>query len=61
MIWAELACAWAAGVALGWRLGLVHRRVNGELHHWIVQTERPPYDWAGDNTSKQNEPGPANA
>lgn len=49
---AELLCAWFAGVVLGWRLGLLHRRTNNELHYWVVANAgRPPFDW-----SKEPEP-----
>lgn len=49
MIYAELLCAWFAGVALGWRFGLRHRGVNDELRYWVVANSgRPPFDWAKD-------------
>lgn len=44
---AELLCAWFAGVVLGWRLGLVHRRTNDELSYWVTaNAARPAFDWA---------------
>lgn len=47
MIIAEMLCAWFAGVVLGWRLGLVHRRTNDEMHYWVTATsDQPAFDWA---------------
>lgn len=46
---AELLCAWFAGVVLGWQLGF--RRRGVDVHHWIVNDERPPFDWAKEHES----------
>jgi hypothetical protein len=47
VIYAEMICAWFAGVVLGWRLGLHHRGVNDELRYWVTATsDGPAFDWA---------------
>jgi hypothetical protein len=45
---AFLLCAWAAGVCLGWQLGVRHRDVNEERAFWVRLSSRrsDQYDWA---------------
>jgi hypothetical protein len=51
---AEMLCAWFAGIVLGWRLGLVHRRTNDELRYWnVANTGRPPFDWADEPEQRE--------